>query len=79
MNADTEKETDMIDVPDTAYVRCPKSAFKLVQVSNCHVCSGFSGLADRFPGAEMAFAKRFLVLCRYEPMKRELFEIEIAA
>lgn len=66
---------DEIDVPDSVLIRCPKVEFKLARVAKCSECAEFTGLADRFPGSEAPFARRYLVLCRHEPTKRELQEL----
>ena len=67
---------DLIEVPTSALVRCPKVQFNLTPAANCSACTSFSGLADRFPASEhLPFARRFLILCRHEPTKRELFEL----
>lgn len=67
--------SDTIEVPDNVLIRCPKVEFKLARVEGCSACQEFSGLADRFPGSDAPFARRFLVLCRNEPTKRELQEL----
>lgn len=66
---------ETIDVPNTVLIRCPKTEFKLTPVADCSQCGSFAGLAARFPGDAIPFAKNYLVLCRSEPVKRELFEV----
>lgn len=66
---------EMIEIPDNALIRCPLVSFNLARVATCASCPGFRGLADRFPGSEAPFAKRYLVQCVAEPVKRELMEL----
>lgn len=70
-----EKNNDEVVAPDNVLIRCPKVQFNLARISGCKDCSNFKGLADRFPGSQLPFARRFLVLCNREPTKRELMEL----
>ena len=67
--------TDQIDVPDNVLIRCPKVHFGLARVAKCADCPSFAGLLDRFPNSQISFAKRYLVQCTVEPVKRELMEL----
>ncbi|TXT23905.1 MAG: hypothetical protein FD134_1874 [Gallionellaceae bacterium] len=64
-----------IDIPDNALTRCPKASFNMIRVARCAACPSFGGLADRFPGGQAPFARRYLVLCNAEPVKREVMEL----
>ena len=67
--------TTEIDIPENVLVHCPKVRFNLARMANCSTCPSFAGLSDRFPGSDMPFAQRYLVLCSAEPVKRELSEL----
>jgi len=70
-------DSPTIDVPAAVLVRCPKVEFKLRSISHCPPCEHFRGLVDRGPGiGTPEFAKRYLLLCAAEPVRRELFEVE---
>ncbi len=66
---------DMIEIPDTALVRCPMVQYDLVPVARCVDCKAFGGLIDRFPGSRAPFVKRYILKCFYEPVQREMFNI----
>lgn len=68
-------EQDNIEVPANVLIRCPKVQFNLARVTQCADCTSFAGLLDRFPNSDYNFAKRYLVQCNAEPIKRELFEL----
>lgn len=62
----------MVDIPRTALVRCPKAAGDLTPVQDCVVCPAFAGLGDRFPGSPHPFRVRYQVRCHAEPINREI-------
>lgn len=72
---DNSTNNEMIDIPDNALIRCPLVSFNLARIADCASCPSFRGLADRFPGSETPFAKRYLVQCVAEPVKREVLEL----
>lgn len=66
---------EQIEVPENVLIRCPKVQFNLARVSACAACPSFAGLLERFPNSDFNFAKRYLVQCVGEPVKRELMEL----
>lgn len=66
---------DNINLPDNLLLHCPQVQFKLVRVAYCPGCPHFSGLADRFPDSDKPFDQRYVVLCRHDPVKREMKEM----
>jgi hypothetical protein len=71
---------ETIEVPQGVRVRCPLAEYRLRAVAaHCPACEHFRGMADRFPGSRHGFTVRFSVLCAGEPVKRELFELELGA
>ncbi len=64
-----------IEIPGNVLVHCPKVQFNLARMSACVNCEHFSGLEDRFPGSQMRFSVRYSVMCRHDPVKRELKEL----
>lgn len=66
---------DNIDLPDNLLLHCPQQQFKLARVAHCPGCDHFSGLADRFPGSDKPPAQRYMLLCRHDPIRREMMEM----
>lgn len=66
---------DEIEIPNNVLVHCPKVGFNLARTAKCVECPSFDGLNDRFPGSNFTFSVRYLVKCRFEPVKRELKEL----
>jgi hypothetical protein len=77
-SAALEKPVEL-QVPRSVLVRCPLVQFRLRAIADhCPACPHFRGLSDRFPGpSSLAFIQRYTVLCAAEPVRRELFEIEM--
>lgn len=65
---------DHIDIPANALVHCPKVKFALARMNKCVECEHFAGLNDRFPDGSVAFSKRFMLLCKHDPIQREIKE-----
>lgn len=63
---------DTIEIPEGALVACPKVGFDLASVARCADCNVFGGLEDRFPGSKLPFAKRYLLKCFHEPVRRQM-------
>ena len=66
---------DHIEIPTNVLVHCPKVAYKLARMGGCTDCTHFAGLEDRFPGSAVPFANRYALLCRHDPVKRDLKEL----
>ena len=72
-----DKTKTEVEIPHSAFTWCPLTK-RLRQVIGCIGCEHFAGLADRFPGMVTAtFSARYQVLCRADPVKREVFEVEM--
>jgi len=66
---------DHIEIPGHALVHCPKEKFLLIRTAKCVECEHFAGLNDRFPGADVAFSRRYGLLCKHDTVQREIKEL----
>lgn len=69
-------DTDNIEIPPSVLVHCPKVGFKLARLGKCVECESFKGLSDNYPGSQMHFAARYRAKCSFEPMSRQLQELD---
>jgi len=74
-NEQNNESSELIQIPASALVHCPKVDFKLARVGACVGCEHFTGLADRFPGGSHPFAVRYTVGCVARPTMREIKEL----
>lgn len=63
-----------IDIPASAYVRCPLVRFRLRWAGDCPQCHQFRGLTEVLRNAKMDFEQQFHVRCA-SPIERELFHV----
>lgn len=67
---------DLISIPPTVYVACPKKTGLHTRVDKCPDCPHWAGVGDRFPGAApMAFSARYTLKCAH-PVNRPMLEID---
>ena len=66
----------MLNIPVNVLVHCAKVEFRLVNPSVCVGCEHFAGFEDRFPDRDIPFGSRYTLLCRHDPVKRQILTVE---
>lgn len=75
-NTPPAESEELLHIPPSVLVGCPKAAGRLTRLEKCPGCEHFAGLADRFgDGSKQPFAVRYLLSCGH-PRNLPLSELE---